>query len=203
MKTSYIFREKGGRENPDNIQQKPKREGNKLHMSGWVNWYSKCDKLEFYHDEEEHIERPKRPRKPVKRKKESDEEFQERLKRWDAELPHPVEVKPQGNSMTQKYYTDRLLPVFISAIKSAEAQHGLPFILQEDNDQSHGHRPPQRQAKSLAQTIRDETGIRLFTHPPQSPDLNPIEGCWYILKERMRKRQWDTLDQLKEVLQEE
>lgn len=203
MKTGYILREQGTRLDPDNIQEKPKKIGNKLHMAGWVNWHEKCEKLEFYHDEEEHIERPKRPRKPRKRKSESDEEFQDRLKEWDATAPHPVEVKPQGNSMTQKYYTDRLLPVYINAIQNASAREDLPWILQEDNDQSHGHRPPVGQTVSLAQKTREEAGIRTFIHPPQSPDLNPIEGCWCILKERMRKRKWDNLDELKQVLQDE
>lgn len=189
MKTGRILREEGTRTDPDNIQEKPKKQGNQLHIAGWINWYAKCEKLEFYHDEEDHTKRPKRPRKPRKRKSESEEEFNDRLKQWDADMPHPVEVKVKGNSMTQKYYVERLLPVYIAAINSASERHDLPWILQEDNDQSHGHKPPAGKTTSLAQTVRDEAGIRLHIHPPQSPDLNPIEGCWCILKERMRKRQ--------------
>ena len=30
--------------------------------------------------------------------------------------------------------------------------------------------------------------IRLFTHPPYSPNLNPIENIWSILKNRLNKR---------------
>lgn len=59
IKTGYILRERRKRSGPDNIQGKRKKQGNKLHMAGWVNWYQKCEKSEFYHDEEEHIERPK------------------------------------------------------------------------------------------------------------------------------------------------
>ena len=44
-------------------------------MARWVNWYEKCEKLEFYYDEEDYIERPKRLRKPRKKKSESEEEF--------------------------------------------------------------------------------------------------------------------------------
>ena len=63
IKTGSILREEGTRNDPDNIQEKPKLEGNKLHVAGWVNWWAKCEKLEFYHDEEDHTERPKRLRK--------------------------------------------------------------------------------------------------------------------------------------------
>ncbi|KAF2690711.1 hypothetical protein K458DRAFT_287416, partial [Lentithecium fluviatile CBS 122367] len=30
--------------------------------------------------------------------------------------------------------------------------------------------------------------ISLFPHPPYSPDLNPIENIWSILKDRLNKR---------------
>ncbi|KAH7317309.1 hypothetical protein BKA65DRAFT_515732 [Rhexocercosporidium sp. MPI-PUGE-AT-0058] len=104
MGTGYVLREKGTRENPENIQEKPKRVGNKLHIAGWVNWHAKCEKLEFYHDEEE---------------KEA------RILEWEASKPYPVEVKPKGNLMTQKYYVDRLLPVYKQALDSVRARDPL------------------------------------------------------------------------------
>ncbi len=125
MKTGFILREEGTRNDPDNIQEKPKKEGNKLHVAGWVNWHAKCEKLEFYNDEEDHTERPKRPRKPIRRKYESEEEFLERIKVWDATAPHEVEVKVKGNSITQKYYCERLLPVYIEAIERARAKEDV------------------------------------------------------------------------------
>ena len=203
IKTGFILREEGTRNDPDNIQEKPKKEGNKLHVAGWVNWHAKCEKLEFYNDEEDHTEQPKRPRKPIRSKYDSEEEFSERIKVWDATTPHKVEVKVKGNSMTQKYYCERLLPVYIEAIERARVREDKDWILQEDNDGSHGHKAPKRQAKSLAQTIRDDHSINLLVHPPQSPDLNPIEGCWLILKERVRKRVWHTLDELRAIIQDE
>ena len=139
MKTGWILREEGTRLNPDNIQEKPKKGGVQLHIAGWVNWYKKCDKLEFYHDEEDKTVQPKRPRKPVKRKKESEEEFGARIKEWEATKPHEREVKVKGNSMTQKYYVERLLPIYIDAIRDASERQDLPWILQEDNNKSHGH----------------------------------------------------------------
>jgi hypothetical protein len=40
-------------------------------------------------------------------------------------------------------------------------------------------------------------------HPVQSPDLNPIEGIWNILKQRVRRRIWNSDEELKKVLQDE
>ncbi|KAH7370026.1 hypothetical protein BKA65DRAFT_531777 [Rhexocercosporidium sp. MPI-PUGE-AT-0058] len=130
MGTGYVLREEGTRENLENIQEKPKRIGNKLHMAGWVNWHAKCEKLEFYYDEEEKVVQPLRPRKPRARKNESPEQWEARILEWEASKPHPVEVKPKGNSMTQKYYVDRLLPVYKQALDSARARDPLsPWIL--------------------------------------------------------------------------
>ena len=74
------------------------------------------EKLEFYHDEDDKVIKPKRPRKPRRRKADSDESWEARSKEWEALLPHKAEVKPRGNTMTRKYYVERLLPVYVIAI---------------------------------------------------------------------------------------
>jgi hypothetical protein len=45
---------------------------------------------------------------------------------WEAGKPHPVKVKPKGNSMTQKYYTDNILPVYISAYEELKRKRSRP-----------------------------------------------------------------------------
>ena len=70
----YVLREEGTAEDSENIQERPAKEGNKLHVAGWVNWSNKCEQLEFYHDEEDTTVQPKRPRKPRRRKQDSDAE---------------------------------------------------------------------------------------------------------------------------------
>ena len=40
--------------------------------------------------------------------------------------------------------------------------------------------------KGAARTIRDLVDIPGLSHPPSSPDLNPIEGCWRIVKQALR-----------------
>lgn len=53
---------------------------------------------------------------------ESEEDFQGRIREQEASIGHEKEVKARGNTMTQKYYTQRLLPVYIEAIQKARLQ---------------------------------------------------------------------------------
>jgi hypothetical protein len=197
----HILREQGTRYDPENIQEKPALQGSKLHVAGWINWHTKADKLEFYNDEESYIEKPKRPRKPRRRKADTDEVWEHRLAEWQASIGHEKEVKPKGNAMSQKYYVERLLPVYCNALQKLRAEGGscpTDWLLQEDGDPSHGIRK-----HGLASMYKEANWIPSIVHPPQSPDLNPIEGVWNILKPRVRKREWHTLEELKEVIQDE
>jgi hypothetical protein len=42
--------------------------------------------------------------------------------------------------MTQKYYTDRLLPVYVNTIQKARIRDSRPWLLQEDRDPSYSIR---------------------------------------------------------------
>jgi len=128
------------------------------------------------------------------------EDYDQLVRGWEAGKPHNIIVQPKGNSMTQKYYTERLLPVYINAVKTSGNRYPGPWLLQEDNDPSHGLRGKK---KGLAQLLRDTHSIKSLQHPSNSPDFNPIEACWNILKQRVRRRIWNTLDELKEILLEE
>jgi hypothetical protein len=100
--------------------------------------------------------------------------------------------------MTQKYYTERFLPIYINAIHKARCRDPQSWVFQEDNDPSHGTKK-----RGLATRLKEANWIDSFVHPPQSPDLNPMEGIWNILKQRARRRRWHSLDELKEILQDE
>jgi hypothetical protein len=56
----------------------------------------------------------------------------------------------------------------------------------------------------VAKAARKETGIKSITHPPSSPDLNPIEGFWNILKWRVGqlRPKATTLDELWKQIQQ-
>ncbi|EUC54790.1 transposable element tc3 transposase, putative [Rhizoctonia solani AG-3 Rhs1AP] len=56
----------------------------------------------------------------------------------------------------------------------------------------------------LPQAAREEAGIQRLTHPPSSPDLNPIEPIWNLLKNRIYDvpRSRDTIEGLWEVAQQ-
>jgi hypothetical protein len=194
----YILREQGTRYKTENIQERPEKTGIQLHIAAWINWHHKAEKLEFYHDENNTTLKPRRPRKPQQTMYESKEDFSQRLLQWEATQSHEAEVKPKGNAMTQKYYTERLLPVYINTIQQARLQNPQNYLLQEDNDPSHGTRK-----NGLAQQLKEVNWITNLVHPAQSPDLNPKEGILNILKQRVRRCTWHSIDELKEVLQDE
>lgn len=199
-----ILREKGHRYDTENIQERGGLTGNKLHFAAWINWHTKADKLEFYNDEEDYIQKPKLPPKPRKTMYESQEAFDARILEWQALRPHIKEVKTKGNGMTQKYYTERLLPIYIEALHGLRTTSigELPdcqnWVLQEDGDPSHGIRK-----RGLAQQLKDDNWVINFKHPAQSPDLNPKEAIWNILKQRVRRRSYKSEGELKAILQEE
>jgi uncharacterized protein YaiI (UPF0178 family) len=62
----HILRERGTRYDTRNIQQRGEKTNVVLHIAAWCNWYEKAEKLEFYNDENDYIQRPKRPPKPRK-----------------------------------------------------------------------------------------------------------------------------------------
>jgi hypothetical protein len=79
MVQGRILREQGTRYDTENIQERPEKQGVRLHIAAWINWYEKAEKLEFYNDENDSIIKPRRPQKPRKTMYETKDEFSQRI----------------------------------------------------------------------------------------------------------------------------
>ncbi|KAF2179628.1 hypothetical protein K469DRAFT_299468 [Zopfia rhizophila CBS 207.26] len=156
-------------------------------MYAYINWYNKGP-LHIYsdHDADNNLlPKPKYPGKPRQRKNETGEQLQARITEWDANRPPEVEQEIKGAHMTQKYYTKHLLPTYIDAIHRARMRDPLStWLLQEDHDPSHGT----KSLWNVAFTAKVHNWVDTTFHPPQSPDLNPQEGLWNILLQRVEQR---------------
>ena len=69
---------------------------------------------------------------------------------------------------------------------------GLPFIVLQDNDPKH----TANSVKKYLQNKSNQGHIEAFEFPAQSPDLNPIENLWKILKDQMKNVKTANLDDL-------
>ena len=168
------------------MQTLPRKTGNTLHFAGWCTIEEKCEEVIFYNDEQTKTLKPKRDGlRPRKSNYENEEEFKVRILEWETSETHEVVMVRKGNSMTEKYYCDKILPFYIEAIQNLQQKRPGPWLLQEDGDSSLGTR-----TQGLAHRLRERHGIKTLRHPANSPDFNPQEACWNILKQRIRRKTW-------------
>jgi hypothetical protein len=169
-----------------------------VHVAAGVS-YNQKGKLIFYKDPKEPSQRVYKPRQPRKSSVQTLEEYQQVIDEWTKEQSAGIEIRPKGNAMTQKFYAENILPQYIEQIQALEAHYKRRFWLQEDGDPSHGN----RSSNNLCARLKHDADLQLLIHPPQSPDLNPIESLWQIIKQRLRGGKWDTVAQFKEAIQRE
>jgi hypothetical protein len=126
-------------------------------------------------------------------------EYQQQVQTWKADQALSIEVIPKGNAMSQAFYTEHVLPHHIKHIQKIQELKRHKFWFQEDGDPSHG----KRSRNNVAAQLKIDADLQLFTHPAQSPDFNPIESVWQIIKQRLHGGEWHSVQEFKEAIQRE
>jgi hypothetical protein len=168
-----------------------------VHCAALVTYNFK-GKLMFYKDPKEPSEKTYKPRKPRKTMYQTDKQHQQAVQEWERSQPQAA-VIPKGNAMSQEFYAREILPQYIQEMKTLEERYHHRFRLQEDGDPSHGN----KSTDNPCQRLKRAADLQILIHPAQSPDLNPIEACWEIMKQRLRGRTWKTVEEFKAAIQRE
>ena len=101
----------------------------------------------------------------------------------------PVEIQTKMDSFV---YRDILA---IHMLKYAEWEMPLRWVFQSDNDPKH--------SSKLVKDWLSANGVQDLDWPPQSPDLNPIENLFGILKRRVGTRRFKNKQELMNCLKSE
>jgi transposase len=95
--------------------------------------------------------------------------------------------------MTKEVYLDLLENNLMSSKRKLRLQNN--FIFQQDGD-------PKHTAKIVSEWFT-KNRIKKLDWPAQSPDMNPIEHLWTIIKRKVRERAPTNKTELEKVLREE
>jgi transposase len=95
-------------------------------------------------------------------------------------------------TMTAEKYVNLLCEKFVPWVRRKKRGK---WIFQQDNAQSH--------TANRSKAFLAEEKIECLTWPPYSPDLNPIENLWGLLKIRVDSRKPKTKDELRIIAREE
>jgi hypothetical protein len=91
-------------------------------------------------------------------------------------------------------------PFYVSILQSqllpaAQSLYGRDWRLQQDNDPKHTSR--------VAKQFLSENKVDVVDSPSNSPDLNPIENIWQVIKNKVEKRMPRDTNELTQFLTEE
>lgn len=101
--------------------------------------------------------------------------------------------------MTQERYANEILPL-VRKRKEMLALQGQEMIFQEDNDGSHGTRT----MDNCCAQVKDEMELDYVDDwPANSPDLNPIEKVWRILKSGVKLHHSMNHKELRKAIEKE
>jgi hypothetical protein len=168
-----------------------------VHVAAGISYNGK-GAFQFYNDpKDKPLIREYKATGPRKTKDETAKEYAQRLSQWRAYQPaHEPEIKQSGNSMTQAFYRDSILPYHIAHIRDLERRTKHKIYFEEDGDPSHG----KKTQNNIVQQAREDAHLIAHEHTAQSPDLVPMEGIWLIIKQRLRGGRWKTVEEFKAAI---
>jgi len=87
----------------------------------------------------------------------------------------------RNGKLSLTVYRDQILePVVGSWLQDPNQSH---FILEEDNDSGHGG----GSSSNIVATWKRRNALDHYFNCPNSPDLAPIENCWQVMKQHLKK----------------
>ena len=112
-----------------------------------------------------------------------------------------IEGSGKNGAFLQFDYVEQVLEAHMEDIMSAMRTAGVEPILMEDGNAAHGIKT----SRNSAARWKQAHGIILFDWASNSPDLNPIEQIWRIIKQNLCKRRHEihSLSELKAAICEE